>query len=122
MLGSVVDHSLWGVPGWLKDSIRALGAQGMPSPALPSSGRSLGEERSLAVLCFPCLVQRGQRVVWARVPVTGQNQALLMWVRATCVQGTGQRQEGKLLPSQRLQVWETEHLGGQVGCVAPWLC
>lgn len=53
MLGSVVDHSLWGVPEWLKDSIRALGAQGMPSPALPSSGRSLGEEQSLAVLPVP---------------------------------------------------------------------
>lgn len=43
---SMVDHSLWGVPGWLRDSIGGSGAQEVPSPALPSSGRSLGEQQT----------------------------------------------------------------------------
>jgi len=33
--------------------------------------------------------------------------------------GTGQRQEGKLLPAQRLPSWLTEHLGGSSAVLHP---
>lgn len=44
MLGSTGGLSLWGVPGWLKDSMGVFGNWGVPRSAPLTFGTSLGED------------------------------------------------------------------------------
>lgn len=72
VLRSVVGHSLWGVPGWLKDSMGVFGYWGVPNSAPPTLGRSLGEgwtelwgsELWVWLWLFGCCVLRVPGLVW----------------------------------------------------------
>lgn len=136
VLRSTVGHSLWGVPGWLKDSMGVFGDWGVPSSAPLTLGKSLGEDwtelcRSelLAQLwLFGCSMARGPSAMRVLPDVDTCPHHGAKPGSANVGMELGEGRGGKPLPIPKAAILVHTGFWGQVSWLyyalncAPWLC